>query len=88
MILTFGSVSEGVAVAMPGLLALAAYVMAALLPQRAQTGVRASLVVAWLAHALAIAVDTSGVGTHITGAAQLKWAFLGRHDENRHAPRH
>lgn len=68
MILTFGSVSEGVAVAMPGLLALAAYVMAALLPQRAQTGVRTSLVVAWLAHALAIAVDTSGVGTNITGA--------------------
>jgi len=54
--------------ALPGLLALLAYATAAVLPQRAETGVRASLVVAWLAHAAAIAVDTSGVGTDISGA--------------------
>jgi len=68
MILTFGSVSEAFVVALPGLVALLAYAVAAVLSQRAETGVRASLVVAWLAHALAIAVDTSGVGTDISGA--------------------
>ncbi|MBW8828221.1 MAG: cytochrome c biogenesis protein CcsA [Burkholderiales bacterium] len=68
MILSFGSASDGVAVALPGLLALLSYALAAALSRRAATGVRASLVVAWFAHALSIAVDTSGVGTNIAGA--------------------
>lgn len=68
MILSFGSAGEAWIVALPGLLALAAYLVAAALPQRAQAAVRSSLVVAWLAHALAIVVDTSGLGTNVTGA--------------------
>jgi ABC-type uncharacterized transport system permease subunit len=68
MILTFGSASEAAVVAAPGLLALLAYIVAAALPQRSEAAVRASLVVAWLMHALAIGVDTSGVGTGIAGA--------------------
>lgn len=68
MILTFGFARESALVALPGLLALVTYVLAAALPQRAEAAVRASLVVAWLAHALSIAVDTSGVGTNISGA--------------------
>ncbi|TMH13809.1 MAG: cytochrome C assembly protein [Betaproteobacteria bacterium] len=47
----------------PGLLALLAYALAALLPQRAGAAVRASLVVAWCVHALSIAVDVSGAGS-------------------------
>ncbi|HJV61758.1 MAG TPA: cytochrome c biogenesis protein CcsA [Albitalea sp.] len=53
---------------LPGALALLAYAVAAVLPQRATTGVRASLVVAWLAHALAIALDIAGIGSDVTGA--------------------
>ena len=68
MILTFGSASEAAVVVGPGLLALLAYIVAAALPQRSEAAVRASLVVAWLMHALAIGVDTSGLGTHIAGA--------------------
>lgn len=65
MILSF----EGMpALVIPGLLALLAYVLAAALPQRAASGVRASLVVAWVTHAVAIAVDTTGLGTGIEGA--------------------
>lgn len=67
MILSFGSAGEAWIV-WPGLVALAAYVTAAALPQRKESAVRASLIVAWLAHALAIAVDTSGVGTSVIGA--------------------
>ena len=53
---------------LPGLLALGAYVVAAVLPQRAAGAVRGALILAWLAHAAAIAIDTSGVGTAETGA--------------------
>jgi ABC-type uncharacterized transport system permease subunit len=52
---------------LPGLLALLGYAVAALLPQRLGGAVRASLVVAWLAHALSIAVDISGVGSGTSG---------------------
>jgi len=68
MILSFGSSGETWVVALPGLLALAAYVTAAALPQRAGTSVRASLVTAWLLHALAIGMDASGIGTNVSGA--------------------
>jgi len=69
MILAFGSASGEAGVLMlPSLLALAAYAAAALLPQRAGGWLRASLVVGWLAHALAIGIDTAGIGAEPAGA--------------------
>src|SRR5438552_1675023 len=72
MILSFGSTSDGsmpgLLLALPSLLALASYGAAALLPERRTQAVRASLVVGWLAHALAIAADTAGWGLEQTGA--------------------
>jgi ABC-type uncharacterized transport system permease subunit len=68
MILSFGSAQGAFLLAMPGLLALLAYAVGTVLPQRAESGVRASLVLAWLAHAAAIAVDTSGLGSLTAGA--------------------
>src|SRR5690349_14206810 len=65
MILSAGSSSTWL---LPGLLALAAYVLAALLPQRSTIGVRAALVIGWLAHAGSILVETSGLGTTDPGA--------------------
>ncbi len=52
----------------PGLLALLAYAVAALLPRAAVAGVRASLITAWVMHAVAIGIDTSGIGTNLHGA--------------------
>ena len=72
MILSFGSASDGstpgLLLALPSLLALASYAAAALLPERRTEAVRASLIVGWLAHALAIAADTAGWGLEQTGA--------------------
>jgi ABC-type uncharacterized transport system permease subunit len=60
MILSAGSTSPWL---LPGLLAFAAYVVTALLPQRTAGAARAARVIAWLAHAAAIVLDTSGAGT-------------------------
>jgi len=72
MILSFGSASDGgtyaVLLALLTGLALAGYAAAALLPERTARWVRASLVVGWLAHAVAIAVDTAGLGSPQAGA--------------------
>jgi ABC-type uncharacterized transport system permease subunit len=72
MILSFGSATDGAGIglmlALPGLAALVAYASAALLPQHLGAGVRASLVLAWFAHAVAIAIDISGVGSGADGA--------------------
>ena len=72
MILSFGSATDSAAssawLALPSLLALAAYVAAALLPDRRAQWVRASLGLGWLVHALAIAVETTGWGLQLTGA--------------------
>src|SRR5512143_3925713 len=65
MILSAGSTYPWL---LPGLIALAAYVVAALLPQRASAGVRVALMLGWLAHALSILVDTSGAGSAEAGA--------------------
>jgi ABC-type uncharacterized transport system permease subunit len=73
MILSFGpSASASTTVllmlALPSLLALVAYVLAA---GRAGTGdrlARSSLVFAWLAHAVAIIIDAAGIGTGQIGA--------------------
>ena len=54
--------------ALPSLVALASYATAALLPQLEGPWLRASLLVAWLAHAVSIAVDTSGLGAQPAGA--------------------
>jgi ABC-type uncharacterized transport system permease subunit len=72
MILSFGSATEGagmgLVLALPGLAALLAYAAAALLAQQTGTGVRLSLVLGWFAHAVAIAIDISGVGSGADGA--------------------
>ncbi|HUG24601.1 cytochrome C assembly family protein [Piscinibacter sp.] len=72
MILSFGSTAEGAAfpwaLAVPALAALVAYAVAAMLPQQGDRAVRASLVIAWLAHAGSIAIDTTGLGSDETGA--------------------
>jgi ABC-type uncharacterized transport system permease subunit len=52
----------------PGVLALAAYAVAALVPQRAEATVRAVFVLAWIAHAVSIAIDTTGAGSAQAGA--------------------
>ena len=53
---------------LPGALSLLAYAMAAVLPQRTGSAVRLSLVLAWVAHAVSIAVDISGAGSATSGA--------------------
>lgn len=49
-------------------MALLAYVVAALIPERAVGAFRVSLVVAWVLHALATVVDISGVGSQVAAA--------------------
>jgi ABC-type uncharacterized transport system permease subunit len=60
--------AEALPTVLPAVLALLAYAAAALLPQRAGAALRASLVLAWLAHAAMIAMDASGVGSSVSGA--------------------
>jgi len=49
-------------------MALLAYVVAALIPERAVGAFRISLVVAWVLHAMATVVDISGVGSQVAAA--------------------
>ena len=49
-------------------MALLAYVVAALIPERAVGAFRISLVVAWVLHALATVVDISGMGSEVVAA--------------------
>jgi ABC-type uncharacterized transport system permease subunit len=53
---------------LPSMVALTAYLGAALMGERFATALRSTLLVAWLAHALAIVVDTAGLGTDVVGA--------------------
>lgn len=62
--LSAGAWSLGV----PSLAALLVYAAAALIGERSALPVRATLLVAWLAHALAIVVDTAGLGAATAGA--------------------
>jgi len=64
MILSAGSATAWL---LPGLVALLGYVVAAALPQRSSPAVRAALMIGWLAHAVAIVVDTSGAGMSESG---------------------
>jgi ABC-type uncharacterized transport system permease subunit len=75
MILTFGSAGS------PGQWALAraraaaciGYLTAALAPERLQRGLGAAVVIAWVLHAVAIGIDSSGLGT-ASGAARFGFA--------------
>ena len=68
MILSFGPSGDSlaapvIALALPSLVALAGYAGAALLGVRWASALRISLVVGWIAHALAITVDVAGIGS-------------------------
>ena len=75
MILTFGSAgSPGQwALALASAAACIGYLTAALAPERLQRGLRAAVVLAWLLHAAAIGIDSSGLGTS-SGAARFGFA--------------
>jgi len=73
MILTFGPDGAGAAgtallLGLPSIVALTAYLAAALMGERFAQAVRGTLLTGWLAHALAIVVDTTGLGTAVLGA--------------------
>jgi ABC-type uncharacterized transport system permease subunit len=73
MILSFGSGGQGDAavlllLGLPSVAALTAYMAAVLLGDRFSMALRGTLLVGWLAHALAIVVDIGGIGTAVVGA--------------------
>lgn len=73
MILSFGSASAGATTALmllglPSVVALTAYLAAALMGERFAGAWRTTLFVGWLAHAVAIVVDIAGLGTETVGA--------------------
>lgn len=72
MILSFGSeATEGAAsllLALPSMLALAAYLGAALVPERLERVWQPLLLGGWLVHGMAIVVDIAGIGTEPAGA--------------------
>ncbi|MEO6031430.1 MAG: cytochrome c biogenesis protein CcsA [Burkholderiaceae bacterium] len=75
MILSFGTATASastaalaLALALPSVLALAAYATAALLKERFGRELRLALLVGWVAHAVAIGVDITGVGNPLIGA--------------------
>jgi ABC-type uncharacterized transport system permease subunit len=64
MILAFEPAGDGaVPLALPSLLALLAYLAASMLPERLGPRLRIAVIVAWVAHAVAIGIDASGIGT-------------------------
>ena len=73
MILSFGpevagSAAQAWLIAVPTLVALCGYVAATFIAEGRTQVLRSTLLVAWLAHALAIVVDTAGVGAAPAGA--------------------
>lgn len=72
MILSFGSADQAAGAAwllgLPSLVALIAYLSAALTSERHAGTWRAALLAGWLAHAVAIVVDIAGLGTTAVGA--------------------
>jgi ABC-type uncharacterized transport system permease subunit len=73
MILSFGSASPGATTALmllglPSVVALTAYLAAALMGERFASAWRTTLLAGWLAHAVAIVVDIAGLGTETVGA--------------------
>jgi ABC-type uncharacterized transport system permease subunit len=55
--------ASALVLALPSLVALGAYAAAAGLPARAGAFLRAALLLGWMAHALAIAIDIAGIGS-------------------------
>ncbi len=69
MILSFGPAgTTSPLLALPSLLALLGYVVAALLDARRGWAVHAALFVGWAAHAVAIVIDIGGIGSTHAGA--------------------
>jgi ABC-type uncharacterized transport system permease subunit len=73
MILSFGPSSEAapatvLAMSLPSAVALVCYAAGALPGERFTNGLRIALVVAWLAHGVAIAIDIAGFGATVSGA--------------------
>ena len=73
MILSFapgdtGATAAALLLGLPSLVALTAYLAAALVGERHAPALRAALLAGWLAHALAIVVDTAGLGSAAVGA--------------------
>ena len=73
MILSFGPSSEStpataLAMSIPSILALLGYAAAALPGERFSAGLRAALLLAWLAQGVAILVDIAGLGAAVAGA--------------------
>ena len=60
-----GASPSGWWLGLPSLVALAAYAAAALLPERLAAALRAVLLAGLIAHAVAIGVDISGLGSHV-----------------------
>lgn len=73
MILSFGVDSAGLApgalaLALPSVVALACYVGAAMPSERLSSVLRKALLLAWIAHGLAIVIDIAGIGSGVPGA--------------------
>lgn len=73
MILSFapgdpGATAAALTLGLPSIVALTAYLAAALIGERFAGALRATLLAGWIAHALAIVVDTAGLGTEVVGA--------------------
>ncbi|MDP3820187.1 MAG: cytochrome c biogenesis protein CcsA [Burkholderiales bacterium] len=71
MILSFGTPAAGeaaLALALPSLVAVVAYALAVGLGERFNAALRAALLVGWIAHAVAIAVDIAGLGSEVVVA--------------------
>ena len=73
MILSFGADSAGLgpgalALTLSSLAALVCYVAAALRSDRFSSALRTALLVGWIAHGLALAIDIAGIGSGIPGA--------------------
>ncbi len=73
MILSLGSADPAATAAalllgLPSVVALTAYMAAALMGERFAGAWRATLLAGWLAHAAAIVVDIAGLGTAVVGA--------------------
>jgi ABC-type uncharacterized transport system permease subunit len=71
MILSFGTsaaADPALALALPSLVALVAYAIAMVLSERFAVVLRMALLTGWVAHAIAIAVDISGLGSNVAVA--------------------
>jgi len=73
MILSFGADSAGLgpgalALTLSSLAALVCYLAAALRSDRFSSALRTALLVGWIAHGLALAIDIAGIGSGIPGA--------------------